>query len=192
MTNTSFSLLLTLSLAACAGAAPAPATPAPIATPPADWSALAGPHATLEAACAGCELSPIKTLTGEFVAVAQASRGFDSFVALQTARGWYIEQRDAMPPMHSHHEPRSLYYEVERTRITDGAVVRMVDSSQVFYPGQGNAGTSHTSWYERTCRVFGERVACSKPVSIATRHCKRDSIGNGDTNETCTGDNPPT
>jgi hypothetical protein len=195
MTNTSLSsLFLALSLAACAATTPSPTTPAPapIATPPADWKVFAGPHATLEAACAGCQLSPIHSLsTGtDFVAVAQGSRGLEGFVALQTARGWYLEQREAMPPMHSHHEPRSLYYDVAKTRIADGVVLRMVDSSQVFYPGQGNAGSSHTNWFDRTCRVFGDQVACSTPVSIATRHCKRDSIGNGETNEQCTGNEP--
>lgn len=193
MTNTSLSLLL-LAFTACA-ATPAPHTtpaPAPIATVPADWTVLDGPHATLDAACGGCQLSRIKALpTGtSFLAVAQGSRGLDSFIALQTSRGWYLEMREEMPPMHSHHEPRSLYYDIERTRVTDGAVVRMVDSQQVFYPGQGNAGTSHTSWFDRTCRVFGERVACSEPVSIATRSCERESIGNGETSERCTGAEP--
>jgi hypothetical protein len=194
MSITSFpSLFLALSLAACASTPATQTTPAPTPPPtiPADWTSLAGPHATLEAACADCKLSPIHPLTGDFLGVAQASRGMDSFIALQTARGWYIEQREPMQPMQSHHEPSSLYYEIEKTRVASGAVVRMVHSQQVFYPGQGNAGTSHMSWSDRTCRVFGERIACSKPVSIATRHCKRDSIGGGETNETCTGDNPP-
>jgi hypothetical protein len=192
MTITSFSLFITLSLAACTAAQPAPRTtpaPAPSTALPSSWRPLAGPHATLEAACAGCQWSPIRSLDGgaEFVAVAQASRGLESFIALQTARGWYIEQREPMPAMHSHHEPRSLYYDVEHTRIADGVVLRMVDSQQVFYPGQGNAGSSSMTWFDRACRMFGDRVACGQPASIATRHCTRD--GNG--GEKCTGDNPP-
>lgn len=200
MTITSFSsLFLSFALAACAATKPAtPATPAPTPAPapavPDRWTSLAGPHATLEAACAGCELSPIHPLTsgGDFVAVAQGTRGLDSFIALQTSRGWYIELRDSTPAMRAHHhEPRSLFYELERTRVAEGAVLRMVDSQQVFYPGQGGAGSSRVTWFDRTCRVFGDRVACSKPDSIATRRCKRRMTGGGNTSEQCTGDAPP-
>lgn len=91
--------------------------------------------------------------------------------------------------MHGHHEPRSIYYDLERTRVTDGVVLRMVDRFSVFYPGQGNTGSSTTTWFDRTCRVFGDRVACSGPTSIAKRDCDRDNRG-GQFQETCTGEKP--
>lgn len=196
MTITSFtSLFASLALTACAATpSPAPSTPAPApnATVPDGWSALAGPHATLEAACAGCQLSPIRALPAgaAFVAVAQGSRGLDSVIALQTPRGWYVETREPMPPMHSHHEPRSVFYELERTRVADGVVVRMVDHQSVFYPGQGNAGSSHTAWFDRTCRAFGDLVACSAPTSVASKNCTRDRRSDGTTNEECSGEAP--
>lgn len=158
--------------------------------------ALSGPVADPLVLCPCCTPSPRHPLAGArgVTAVAMIARpGEAALLAIETPRGWFVEvppprAADA-PPLWSHHEPRSITYDLAATRVRDGRVLlRQIDHSSVFYPGQGGDGMSATLWLDRSCRLDADTIRCTPAVAIAHEQCTHDQ---GTTQCKGTGAPPP-
>ena len=182
---------IVLALAAGCGSAPKPLAhhTSPAVVPP-DAVALAGPERCAD----DCGVTSIRTIDAAGIRrIGIVARGLDSTLAIETSSGWFFERAgEPRPEMRPHHhEPRSHGYDLAKTRVEDGAiVVRIIDAQSVFYPGQGNAGSSRTTWLDQRCMVADGRVVCRPPAQIATKSCTTENVGAG-SKTTCTGNEPP-
>ncbi len=181
--------LVLLAVATGCGGSPKPVTHhAPPAVVPPDAVALRGPERCAD----DCGVSSIRTIDAAGIRrVGVVSRGLYASLAVETSSGWFFERAAEPGPMHSHHEPHSRGYDLTKTRVDGNAIVlRLIDAQSVFYPGQGSAGSSHTTWFERRCMVIDGLVRCQAPAQIATERCTRESSG-PDAKTSCTGGPPP-
>jgi hypothetical protein len=188
MTQIGACLVLVVAALACRPPSTAIANHAEPSTVPPGYTRLPGPS-SCEAP--ECTVTTVRDITADGIRrVGLVTRGMDATLAIETRSGWFLEPHvERKPAMSSHHQPHSRGYDLDATRVEAGAiVVRLIDSQSVFYPGQGGAGSSSTTWYERRCTVIDGIVHCSEPVQIASESCK---TADGPTFErTCTGSPP--
>lgn len=195
MTKIGTLLILAMTAAACRSAPPVTRNQVTPDSVPRGYAPLPGPQACGDQlACGIADVRDVKA--AGVLRIGVIARGLDATLAIETARGWFIEPVvELMPRRSSHHQPHSRRYDLAATRLEEGQlVVRLVDSQSVFYPGQGAVGSSHTSWFDRRCVVIDALVHCSQPVSIASQACttERASDGSGSPRykKSCTGGPP--
>jgi hypothetical protein len=193
MTGSKTLLVLMIVATACHSAAPAIVNRTTATTVPPGYKVLSGPQRCgAELDCNAVGVRDVSS--GGIRRIGRIERGMDSTLAIETAAGWFFEPAVRhLPEMSSHHQPHSRGYDLDATRFEAGAlVVRLVESLSVFYPGQGAAGTSHRTWYERRCIVLDARAYCSAPAPIANEDCATERAGGPTFKRRCTGGPPPT
>lgn len=142
---------------------------------------LRGPFASLEAICGGetprCTASaPVAVAGGGAVlAVATFQSGpSETGLAIQTAKGWFIDREPGEGPMWSHHSPHSTWFDFDRISVKpDGFSVFVTRGESSFIGGMGNRGSSrHVAVVMRTCRVRGAGVVCEDSAPLYEQSCQ--------------------
>ncbi|MBL9027047.1 MAG: hypothetical protein JNL21_32930 [Myxococcales bacterium] len=140
-----------------------------------------GPFASLEAVCGGetprCRpAEPVAVKGGgEVLAVATFQDGaFETGLAIQTAKGWYIDHEPGQGPMWSHHSPHSTFFDLERMSVKpDGVSLLVTRGMSSFIGGMGNRGSSRNLQIaRRTCRVRDGAVVCEETAPLYERSCQ--------------------
>ena len=182
---------LTLLLAACQPA-PFETTPTQDAAPPADDTKndknvsnavpLKGPFAPLDALCGSGEAARCKASEpvpgrggGGILAVATfQDSSSETGLAIQTAKGWYIDREPGEGPMWSHHSPHSTFFDLDRLTVRpDGVSLFVTRGMSSFIGGMGNRGSSsHVRVTRRTCEVRGDAVVCEESGALYSRSCE--------------------
>ncbi len=167
-------------------------TPPPGDTPPIDKTedkpvmktnvALHGPFASIEAFCSDtaqvrCKATAPIAVGGaggvQAVATFQAGPS-ETGLAVQTAKGWFIDRVPGEGPMWSHHSPHSVWFDFDRLRTEpDGFALFVRSGSSSFLGGMGNRGSSsQESIVERTCRASATGLVCEDSAPLYQRSCQ--------------------
>lgn len=140
-----------------------------------------GPFASLDAVCGGetPRCTPTEPVLvkggGEVLAVATFQDGaFETGLAIQTAKGWFIDHEPAQGPMLSHHSPHSTFFDLERMSVRpDGLSLLVTRGMSSFIGGMGNRGSSRNLQItRRTCRVRAGAVVCEETAPIYEQSCQ--------------------
>jgi hypothetical protein len=138
------------------------------------WS---GPHATLTDICSErCKIEerPTKAAPG-IDRVASYGDGNGTYLALHTAKGWFVEVPELMKGlMLSHHSPRGAWLALD-TMVGDAAGLRVTrtEGGSNFIGGMGNMGSSSfrkTSWIH--CAAKSGAISCTEPVTVFEESCR--------------------
>lgn len=165
------------------------AVASPLRGPFASWEEICGPlaHGTPgddDATIERRERCTIEATTlasgGPFLGIATYYEGApsqgSSYLALRTARGWFVTEIPDGRPFGgglSHHTPAWLAFDAASTRFEDG-VLRVVarGSASSFVPGQGPLGSTSQSWTDVTqCGARDGIVVCAAPEEIHRETC---------------------
>jgi len=198
----SIALLASLALACGAPSTPRPATPGatPVARDIAGATPLHGPFAGWDEICGAalareegddgssgvhherCTVQESELPSGgAFLGMATYHEGSpyqgSSYLALRTARGWFVTEVPDGRPFGgglSHHSPSSRSFDPATTRFEDGAL-RIVErgSASSFMPGQGPIGSSSRQWTSVTsCGLRDGVVVCAPPQEVYRETCQ--------------------